>query len=351
MSKRIIVFILLNMLLVAASLGVGFHVYRASGRYFARDVVYIAPRLNERHLHFSMTDIDLLTRMYPGHAFAAVNRGSARIAASTHEAVATVIYTDGFYFGIHALDFIEGGQAAEGLNAIVINQALAWRLFGNTDNIVGLTVWIGDSPYIVTGVVWQDHEDRFTAWMTRPAGITGYATALYIQPNIPDPLTINQAREMLTHNLRQRLDDYAIVDINRYVESMGIRHQMLLYILWACVMIFFVRIAWRRVKNLDKKSTGSIVGVLLPVLATAICMYILTGVNDILLWLPNLSDPHISVFESISTVGMLPPDGYLPYGLSRLSTLSRYANYAFIAGVIGLVSLLFCLNFHERQTS
>ena len=82
----------------------------------------------------------------------------------------------------------------------------------------------------------------------------------------------------------------------------------------------------------------------LPILGAVVCIYILTGVNDILLWLPNLSDPHATIFESISTIGMLPPDIYLPYGLSRLSTLSRYANYAFIAGLIGLVNLLFCLN-------
>ena len=373
MSKRIIIFIVFNMLLVAGSLGFSLYAYRAAGRYFARDVIYVAPRLNEHHLHFSITDVDLLSLAHPSHTIAAVNRGSARIVASARAATATVIYTDSFYFGMHAMDFVEGSRPADGLNAIVVNQALAWRLFGNTENIVGLAVWIGDTPYVIAGVVRQDHEDRNIAWRARPARPGQYASALYIRPNITDPLTINQTRVMLTSHLQRRLSDYSVVDVNRYVESMGIRHSILLYMLWLCILILFIRMAWRRViqawpglvsadtnaglanrhngfasSRTNKKSARFIIGLALPFAGVAVCMYFLMGINDILQWLPNLSDPHVSVFESISTVGMLPPVGYLPYGLSRLYTLSRHTNYAFIAGCIGLINLLFCLSFNER---
>ncbi|MCL2577242.1 MAG: hypothetical protein FWE27_04230 [Defluviitaleaceae bacterium] len=64
----------------------------------------------------------------------------------------------------------------------------------------------------------------------------------------------------------------------------------------------------------------------------------LWGVNDILLWLPNLSTPGNYLFATITTIGTLPPDVYLSDGLLRVCQLSRHSNYALIAGAVAFVN-------------
>ena len=74
-----------------------------------------------------------------------------------------------------------------------------------------------------------------------------------------------------------------------------------------------------------------------------VCLYVLVGVNDIILWLPNLADPNVSIFSSISNAGALPPDIYLSYGLSRINQLNLLGNFAWGAGAIGLINLTFIM--------
>ena len=343
MSKRLILFIGFSMLIIVGSLVLGFYSYGRARRYFVRDVVYIAPWLNEGHLHFSMTDIDLLNRSLRDTTIAAESRGSAHVEASMQEAITSVIYTEASYFTIHSLEFIEGGPwYGEGGSSIVLNQALAWRLFGATEGVVGIPVWIGESVYNITGVVRQNNESRYMAWMPMVAGQP--VTALYIHSRVPNPLAVYLARDAMLQ-LHRRPADYAIVDINRFIESMNIRSRILLYLVWVCILIFLAQKVWQRVESGGKKAFKDFKGLILPLAGIILCVVALWGINDILMWLPNLANPDTSLFANISTVGVLPPDGYLPYGLVRLSRLSRYVNFAFIAGIVGLVNLLFCLRF------
>jgi len=343
MSKRLILFVVLNMLVIIGSLVVGFYSHNRARRYIAPDVIYIAPRLNENHLHFSTADVDIFDRSLPNMTVVAESRGSALVTVSFQSVVTSVIYTDPSYFAVHSLDFIEGGHwHGTGGSGIVLNQALAWRLFGSIENITGVPIWIGERVYVVTGVVWQSSESRYMAWMSRGARDLP-VTALYIQPAASYPLAIYLVRGVMSN---QRLSDYSIVDINRFIEGMNIRNRILLYILWICMLIFLARYAWQRILLGEKKVIKYLV---LPFAGIVLCIYVLWGINDILMWLPNLSNPYTSVFESISGVGLLPPEGYLPYGLMRVGRLSRFVNYAFIAGMAGFVSLLFCLRLRHND--
>jgi len=338
------------MLVVLGSLTVGFYAYVRGGRYFARDVVYIAPMLNESHLHFSMTNIELLRRAFPGHAFATESRGSGRLSSSMQEAITTIIYTDMAYFTMHSMDFIEGTHwRGSDENIIVLNEALAWQLFGATTNLSGMTVLLNNYPITVFGVVRQNGTDGFTAWMPHEESNMPI-TALYMRPPISDSLVGYQARHMLTNYLFSRTVDYAIVDVNRFVESISIRNRLLLYMLWLCAFILLIWSAWRSAKTIAEKSNVRWEGLKLGMIiaGAGICIYVLMDINNILLWLPNLSHPGLSIIESISMTNALPPDGYLPFGLLRLSHLSRYANYAFIAGSVGLVNILFCFSYKRK---
>ena len=344
MNKSLIFFVIFNMLVIIASLVVGVLSYNRGKRYFAQDVVYIAPRLNESHLHFSVAEVEALNRAFRDETIVVESRDRLPVRTSMEAAVAVVIYTDALYFAVHSLNFMEGGHWHSGVggNSIVINQALAWRLFGTTENIVGVPVWIGERIHVVTGVVWQHGETRYMAWMPMGTDIASYSiTTLYIHSHYPNPLIAYLARDVA----RLRPNDYSIVDINRFVESMNIRYRILLYLLWTCMLIFLLRFIWRQVEDNGWKALKSVKGLALPCVGVILCVYVLWGVNNILMWLPNLSNPHTSVLTSITSIGVLPPEGYLPYGLMRLARLSRYVNYASIAGLVGLVNLLFCQGF------
>jgi len=354
MGKGKLFFIVINMLAVVGALAAGLYIYGVAGRFFARDVVYIAPRINETRLHFPLNDVEILNLNFPGYTIAPEIRGNIFISTGIQETSAYVFYTDAAFFGMHSMDFIEGSywQGRSDENVMVVNEALAWRLFGATENIAGKVAWIGNETFIMVGVVRQDPQarDPYTAWMPvsqSPPNLL--VSALYIRPNEVNPLAVYQSHDMLRFNLSRNPDNYSIVDINRLMESLSVRFRVLLYVTWLIALILLSREAWRRFASRGSDRYKSVVAVGLPLLGAVLSMYILLGVNDILLWLPNFTHPSANVFQAISAVGILPPEDYLPYGLRRLGALSRMSNYAFVIGIVGLVNLLFSLRFRGQQ--
>ena len=69
----------------------------------------------------------------------------------------------GRFFDVHPMPLLSGGYLMESdlmKDRVVLNEQLAWLLFGGTD-LAGETVQIGDADFVVVGVVAQD-DDRFT---------------------------------------------------------------------------------------------------------------------------------------------------------------------------------------------
>lgn len=74
------------------------------------------------------------------------SRGSASV---------TALGVGGDWFFFHPLRLLSGGYIRETdlmHDRVVLDEALAWKLFGGTD-LAGMTVTIGDKPYIVAGVI------------------------------------------------------------------------------------------------------------------------------------------------------------------------------------------------------
>jgi len=131
--------------------------------------------------------------------------------------------------------------------------------------------------------------------------------------------------------------NYAIVDINRYVEGMGVRNRVLLYSVW--LYIAFLLLKWGKLKGGKLKLGKKSVLVMLP--GALIGLAVMAGIIDILFWLPSLSDMNVSIFASISNIGVLPTEMQLAYGLERINLLNRYANYIWVMGMAGLVNVSF----------
>ena len=309
-----------NALLVLGGIALGFYAYQEALRYAPRDVIFTAPFRGE-----GFFNIEILRE----ENVSLESRGRQMISRGGRQAVSHVIYTDAEYFRLQSMNFIEGAPwFEEEENSIVLNEALAWYLFGG-NNIAGLSVGIGDGIYRIGGVVRQ-RETEYMAWLPlndRNSSVSAFFFNIY-------PHNALDARWEVYRLLENRvIADYAVVDVNSYVENMGIRHRFLLYAVWLFILIALVRRFWEYKSN-HKKS--------LPLLLPAgFALFVLTGIHDIILWLPNPADPHASFFVSISNMGLLPPDVYLSYGMRLLSRLNRLGNIALAAGGLGFVNLIF----------
>ena len=352
--RKLILFTLVNLLVISAALAAGMYAHIAARRYFAQDVIFIVPLLNESHYHWSITNVDELKRQFWDYDFASESRTNAVLESSTQQAAVTVIYTDSAYFTMHFMEFIEGNLWQEDANTIILNEPLAWRLFGG-GNIVGLAVNINQRPYTVAGVVRQDPRGigEYMAWIPRAAlheRADPPVTALFVRAinyNLVD-VAVN-TREMLLYQLRIPTD-YTIVDINRYIEAIHVRSRVLQYILWLYILILLVKSIlnsvdiYRRRVDPTQYNPRLFLNLILPLSGILLALYVLfTGVNDILYWLPNLADPNFSMLSSTTNIGLLPPDGYLPFGLRRLVWLNRLGNLAWVVGIVASINVMFCV--------
>lgn len=314
------------MLLVLLGLALGFFAYQEALPYTARGLIFVAPIRGEGHVHFEfLPDLPDL----PEESISIESRARLLVSRGDRQLFSQIIYTDAEHFRLLNMNFIEGapwlGETED--RSIVINEALAWYLFGG-NNVLGLSVGIGEEFYRISAVVRQAG-DEYMAWLPigdRALPVSAFYFEIY-------PRTPLDARHEVYQLLGEhRLSDYAIVDLRSYVENIGIGHRILLYALWLLILIAFIRRIW---------AYGICLKALPLLLLAGLALRVLFGINDIILWLPNPSDPNSSVLASISNAQALPPEVYLSYGMRQLSRLNRLSNVALLLGFLGLINLLF----------
>jgi len=208
-DNKFLIFLILNIVVLGGSLIVGFADYIEAERRLMPEII-----LDEEVL---------------------ISHGSAYISVSDRWAYSPIIFCDTYYFQINFLHFIEGShwhESEEELPLIILNEALAWYLFGGK-NITGLTVNMGGYFYRIIGVVREG--SNYMAWMPSNNG-------------------------------------YIEIEANRSVAGMGVLHRILLYAIWLYIMVM-----------LFKR------GIPFKIVALLIFVMLINGVNDILLWLPGQS--------------------------------------------------------------
>ncbi|MBD5546899.1 MAG: ABC transporter permease [Lachnospiraceae bacterium] len=88
--------------------------------------------------------------------------GTIEIASEKGHLKAAAIGVGGDFFLFHPIQLVSGGYfSGDDLmkDGVVLDEDAAWQLFGSND-IAGMTVWIGDVPHHVTGVI-KRQEGRF----------------------------------------------------------------------------------------------------------------------------------------------------------------------------------------------
>jgi len=347
----------MNVLFFIGAMCLGLLAYYRAGGYFVRDVVYVAPNLNESHLFFDVDNVMRLHEAFPDYLIIPVGRGQVNVSTSERHALADTVFTDSAYFMLHHMNFIEGGAwiGWTDKRTIVLSEALSFRLFGGF-NVVGLTVFIQDLPYVITGVVRQEQQTNGVerAWM--PIDVRTI-TALYIEANMCEskswPIDVRtitalyirpydhnevntpiHVQQMLQGYLFSNPAYYVMVDLNYYVESINIRMRILLYMSWLILGIWLL--LTERLFRTDRNPRFVII-----LFGVALLVFAIAGTQGILQWLPALSDESMSLFTRFTNVGLLPSEEYISYGMVRLMHLNRLANYAWIAGAITFVNIIF----------
>jgi hypothetical protein len=297
---------------------------RLAGRYYTDGVVIVTPRIDDVRYRMHRGWIDGLAPHFPGHTIVGVVRTRSDLTTYYRRATAWVYHHSAGYFALRRAEFIEG-TTADAPGEIVMNEALAWQLFGNTRNIAGLEVQLGHGTYVLRGITDIGYEP--TAW--RIAAAEPVST-LYVRADGHDPLAAATTRHIMSSHLFLNPLNYYITQVDRAVQSMGIRARILL----AIVLIGTAAISLLNARRMK---------MLLFISAISAAALIFT-LNAIIAWLPNPEAIDTSLFAYIMR----------PNSPEQIALLSWRANVGFVAGVMAAVWLGWCCvaNFtpHTYQT-
>ena len=158
--NRLRIFAWLNIALLLAALIYGIVASSAAEKYIDKDVFYIAPLLSGGGYYFTLDELEELQVACPLTQLSYMSFGSGLIAYDSTEVYTKIIYSGGDGFSLNNIRFRSGGAWANGLNnTVVINDSLAWQLFGSLD-AVDKSVYVADKLYNVAGVARQEYVSK-----------------------------------------------------------------------------------------------------------------------------------------------------------------------------------------------
>ena len=102
--RGLFLFIVLSMLLVICGQVAGIYAKSSAKNYFARDVIYLSPILNESHYHFYPDTIETLTMAYPEYTFSHEIRSGTWIGTTEKTMMTTVML---FYMLIMMMNIVK----------------------------------------------------------------------------------------------------------------------------------------------------------------------------------------------------------------------------------------------------
>ena len=267
---RLTLFQILNLAVVAVSLIVCIFISSEAQKHIDRDVFYIAPVLQDRKYSFTVGELSEISEVMSPAAisYERVDRGI--ITGDLYHSLnvrSTLVYTNSDYFRVTLADFVDGGAwtaSRESENVMVINESLAWQLFGNL-HAAGQKASVSGVSYTVIGVVAQGQVARDNCCAFLPAarlasqraaglsaGLTAGATqsgagftaetsavaavlaldemeldGLFVKASNYNKLGLPHLDSFLRSTGRNRAD-YYITDINRYLEGFRIKYKIMM---------------------------------------------------------------------------------------------------------------------------
>ena len=408
-QARLTLFQILNLAVVAVSLIVCIFLSFEAQKHIDRDVFYIAPVLQDRKYAFTIGEMGELREVMSPAAISYERVDRGMVSGDLYDALnvrSTLVYTNSDYFRVTLADFVDGGAwtaSRESENVMVINESLAWQLFGNL-HAAGQKANVSGVSFTVIGVIEQGPVARDNCRAYLPAarlasqraaeqsaglmagaaqsgaGFAEEASAaaafaldameldgLFIKASNYNKLGLPHIDSFLRSTGRNRAD-YYITDINRYLESFRVKYKIImlaisLYLI-AVILINSCKLFARKglhkglytesyagshTGSRSRSYRGNIPGLIVLLLLDL--FFIAALLNNVLfeLWIPHgLGGPgSIGIGGGFGgrfgdLLQVITNIGFLPSGeslLSGLREISRLNNYANIALFLGIAAL------------
>jgi len=128
----------LNVVVLLVALPVGFALNQMAQEYVGREAFFIEPAISGQQYFFTPDELDELTVAYPPLKLYYTNMSSGLVSSNITKIHTKIIYTSNMERG----------------NNIIINDSLAWQLFGSLD-VVNKSVYVDEEIHTVVRVEQQ----------------------------------------------------------------------------------------------------------------------------------------------------------------------------------------------------
>jgi hypothetical protein len=344
--KRLFVFKLLNIAVLVAALIFAMIAANRADSFFDRNIVYMTPIINDNRFHFSVEDISQLKERTNAERLAVKTISSGFLRAGYSTALSRIIYTNSDYFSLRNFSFLSGGGwtlEQENANVIVLNDIMAWRLFGSND-VVGKEIFLFGEFYTIIGVVEQENAraNESVAYIPlNPAIGARSISSVLLQPSNYERLGANNNVRGFLRESGRNERDYYITDLSGYISNIVLNFNILLFIVGVYLMVVLILNFYKLLRhNPINKKTLPKLAVLLVVVVIGVVLAVRIVSFDF--WLPHSGSGRVAdVINALTNSGNFPSDSYLCGGLQALVGLNRQANIALVAGLIAFTNFVF----------
>ncbi|MCL2496935.1 MAG: ABC transporter permease, partial [Clostridiales bacterium] len=274
---------------------------------------------------------------------------SGLVSGGGFEAYTRIIYSGGDGFYLNNIRFRAGGAwiaGRESGNAVVINDSLAWQLFGSLD-AVDKAVNIAGELRMVAGLTVQERVSKDDCFAYLPFDpIPGHReiSGIFLQTANYNKMSDCPIHTWLEVTGKDRRD-YFVTDMNRYVENIAIKYRLLLLLIALYVIAALIINSYKLFKyNYARRKNPLRFAAMLFALAAADVFFIVILLNGLTfdIWIPHEAGGRLAaLLKAVANSGVLPPREYLLENLQELARLNAFANTALISGMVALLNLIF----------
>lgn len=319
--------------IILMCLNICFLLYNNCYKYVEKNVFCICPKYSNTEYFFNKADLDYLLSQFENNiSYEKVQ--NVAVSNKTQSASVSLIRTNEMYTKVNHLKFLQGSfwnEKLKGTKVIVLNKNLAWQLFGSL-NVVGNKIELENKIYEVIGVIDETFykDKKFLAWIPdeyikNDIGIE----KLYVFQEQYNDITSNNYIENLLFLIDKDINNYYIVDLNKYIENIFYRFQFILFIVIVCSIFSILKTI--SVKNINLYSLIN------KLMFLSVCIVIIFVQSN---W-----DYVLQILKEIFNYNMLPKIHYLFMGLKEIYIINCFANILML--IIILIELILVLQ-HKK---
>ncbi len=341
---RLFLFKVLNIIIIIVSVVISVIAGLEAEKSVDKDVFYISPVINDDRYYFDINDLDEFKEVYNPVEIAYTSLCKGLINYKNYTVYSKIIYTNSSYFSMNNIQFVGGGawpSYSKNKN-IIINKSLAWQLFGSVD-VVGKEVSVSNESRTIIGIMDQKDISKDDCFAYLPVNTLDNPrmSNVFVKVSNYNKLTPHDNISNWLEKTGRNQRDYYITDMNRYVESIGIKYKILILIIGIYTSAVIVINSWKLVKN-NRLNFKNIVAFSVLFASDLFIVVVLVKSISIDIWVPHSEGGRLNeLIRVITNSDFLPSQEYLSESLNAISKLNTCANTALVFCTVALTNFIF----------